>query len=121
MISPTLTFSPGPLPLSPVLPFSPNEASAELPGTIGLTPEIFALVNERVAEQLLKSGFRNVVLMGDHGGGQQQLGEVAKKLTEKYAAQGMKVALVRLEHDQASLPKDWTVATRARTLEVALP
>ena len=50
---------------APVLPFSPNEASAELPGTIGLTPEIFALVNERVAEQLLKSGFRNVVLMGD--------------------------------------------------------
>ncbi len=76
---------------APVLPFSPNEASADLPGTIGLTPEIFAMVNERVAEQLLKSGFKNVVLMGDHGGGQQQLGEVAKKLTEKYAAQGFKV------------------------------
>jgi creatinine amidohydrolase/Fe(II)-dependent formamide hydrolase-like protein len=76
---------------APVLPFSPNEASADLPGTIGLTPEIFAMVNERVAEQLLKSGFKNVVLMGDHGGGQKELGEVAKKLSEKYAAQGMKV------------------------------
>jgi creatinine amidohydrolase/Fe(II)-dependent formamide hydrolase-like protein len=29
--------------------------------------------------------------MGDHGGGQQQLGEVAKKLDEKYAAQGVHV------------------------------
>ena len=76
---------------APVLPFSPNSASADLPGTIGLTPEIFALVNERVAEELIKSGFKNVVLMGDHGGGQRQLGEVAKKLTEKYAAQGNKV------------------------------
>src|SRR5437660_10250648 len=31
---------------APVLPFSPNEASDLLPGTIGLTPEIFAIVNE---------------------------------------------------------------------------
>ena len=35
---------------APVLPFSPNEASADLPGTIGLTPALFAAVNERVAE-----------------------------------------------------------------------
>src|SRR5712692_6321397 len=53
---------------APVLPFSPNEASADLPGTIGLTPALFAAVNERVAEQLIKTGFKNVVLMGDHGG-----------------------------------------------------
>src|ERR1700719_829578 len=42
---------------APVLPFSPNEASADLPGTIGLTPALFAAVNERVAEQLIKTGF----------------------------------------------------------------
>ena len=76
---------------APVLPFSPNRASAELPGTIGLTPELFAAINEQVADELIKTGFKNVVLMGDHGGGQQQLGEVAKKLTAKYAAQGVKV------------------------------
>ena len=76
---------------APVLPFSPNNASAELPGTIGLTPDLFAAINEQVADQLLKTGFKNIVLMGDHGGGQQQLGEVAKKLSAKYAAQGVKV------------------------------
>jgi creatinine amidohydrolase/Fe(II)-dependent formamide hydrolase-like protein len=76
---------------APVLPFSPNNASAELPGTIGLTPDLFAAINEQVAEQLIKTGFKNVVLMGDHGGGQAQLGEVAKKLTAKYSAQGVKV------------------------------
>ncbi|MEO8681131.1 MAG: creatininase family protein [Vicinamibacterales bacterium] len=76
---------------APVLPFSPNRASADLPGTIGLTNEIFQAINEQVAEELIKTGFKNVVLMGDHGGGQQQLGEVAKKLTAKYAAQGFKV------------------------------
>src|SRR6202041_942877 len=69
---------------APVLPFSPNSASAKLPGTIGLTNEIFAAVNERVAEELIRDGFKTVVLMGDHGGGQEQLGEVAKKLDAKY-------------------------------------
>jgi creatinine amidohydrolase len=76
---------------APVLPFSPNSASATLPGTIGLTPEIFAAVNERVAEELIKTGFKSVVLMGDHGGGQKELGEVAKKLDEKYAGKGIRV------------------------------
>src|SRR5262245_417948 len=76
---------------APVLPFSPNNASAELPGTIGLTPDLFAAINEQVADQLIKTGFKNIVLRGDHGGGQQQLGDVAKKLTAKYGAQGVKV------------------------------
>jgi creatinine amidohydrolase len=76
---------------APVLPFSPNEAHADLPGTIGLTPALFAAVNKRVAEQLIKTGFKNVVLMGDHGGGQKELAEVAKKLDEKYLSQGVRV------------------------------
>src|SRR5215471_17465827 len=77
--------------VAPVMPFSPNEASPDLPGTIGLTGPLFAAVNERVAEQLIKSGFKNVFLMGDHGGGQKELGEVAKKLDAKYAPQGIHV------------------------------
>src|SRR5689334_13419472 len=74
---------------APVLPFSVNNASAALPGTIGLTAPLFAAVNERVAEQMIKNGFKNVVLMGDHGGGQKELGEVAKRLDEKYKPQGI--------------------------------
>src|SRR5207245_5810618 len=34
----------------PVLPYTPNNASADLPGTIGLTPEILATVLERITE-----------------------------------------------------------------------
>ena len=54
----------------PVLPYTPNNASADLPGTIGLTPELLGAILERVTEQAMATGFRNVVLMGDHGGGQ---------------------------------------------------
>lgn len=76
---------------APVLPFSVNNANPALPGTIGLTGPLFAEINEQVAEQMIKNGFKNVVLMGDHGGGQKELGEVAKKLDEKYSPQGIRV------------------------------
>jgi creatinine amidohydrolase/Fe(II)-dependent formamide hydrolase-like protein len=76
----------------PVLPFTPNNASAALPGTIGLTPELLAAVLERVSEQAIVNGFRNVILMGDHGGGQPAVyRDTAKKLDEKYAPQGIHV------------------------------
>ncbi len=76
----------------PVLPYTPNNASADLPGTIGLTPEILGLILERISEQAIATGFKNVVIMGDHGGGQPQTyAEVAKKLEAKYAPQGKHV------------------------------
>jgi creatinine amidohydrolase len=76
----------------PVLPYTPNNASADLPGTIGLTPEILALVLERVVDQSMVTGFKNVVIMGDHGGGQPATyAEVAKKMDAKYAPEGRHV------------------------------
>jgi creatinine amidohydrolase len=76
----------------PVLPYTPNNASADLPGTIGLTPEILAAILERVSEQAIATGFKNVVIMGDHGGGQPQTyADVAKKLEAKYAPEGKHV------------------------------
>jgi creatinine amidohydrolase len=77
--------------VAPVVPYSVNNASAELPGTIGVSGPLFAAINEEVAEQLIVNGFKNIVLMGDHGGGQRELAEVAKKLDEKYASQGIRV------------------------------
>ena len=76
----------------PVLPYTPNNASATLPGTIGLTPELLAAVLERIADQAIATGFRNVVVMGDHGGGQPNVyRDVAKKLDDKYGSQGIHV------------------------------
>jgi len=76
----------------PVLPYTPNEASADLPGTIGLTDEILAAVLERVTEQAIVTGFKNVVLMGDHGGGQPDVyRDVASRLDRKYGPKGIHV------------------------------
>jgi creatinine amidohydrolase/Fe(II)-dependent formamide hydrolase-like protein len=76
----------------PVLAYTPNNASADLPGTIGLTPEILSTILERITEQTMTTGFKNVILMGDHGGGQPATyAEVAKKMDAKYAPEGKHV------------------------------
>lgn len=80
----------------PVLTFTPNNASPDLPGTIGLTNDILGIVLERIAEQTITNGFKYVVLAGDHGGGQgagpdNVYDAVAKKLDAKYASKGVRV------------------------------
>jgi creatinine amidohydrolase len=76
----------------PVLAYTPNNASADLPGTIGLTPELLGAVLERLVEQAMQTGFKNVVIMGDHGGGQPATyAEVAKKEDAKYSSEGRHV------------------------------
>jgi creatinine amidohydrolase/Fe(II)-dependent formamide hydrolase-like protein len=64
----------------PVLPYTPNDAES-IPGTIGITNELLAALLERIAEQAALNGFRNIIIMGDHGGGQPEVyREVARKL-----------------------------------------
>jgi creatinine amidohydrolase len=87
---------------APVMPFSVNNANAALPGTIGLTGPIFAAVNEQVAEQMIKNGFKNIVLMGDHGGGQKEMAEVAKKLDATYAPKGIRVVFCNEVYEKAN-------------------
>jgi creatinine amidohydrolase/Fe(II)-dependent formamide hydrolase-like protein len=77
--------------VAPVIPFSVNRANPDLPGTIGISGPVFAEINEQVAEQLIANGFKNVVLIGDHGGGQKEIKEVAEKLDGKYAGKGIRV------------------------------
>ncbi len=76
----------------PVLPYTPNNASAAMPGTIGLTPELLSAVLERIASEAIKTGFTNVIIMGDHGGGQPKVyADLAKKMDSVYAPQGKHV------------------------------
>jgi creatinine amidohydrolase/Fe(II)-dependent formamide hydrolase-like protein len=64
----------------PVLPYTPNDAES-IPGTIGITDDLLKAMLERIAGQAALNGFHNIILMGDHGGGQPQVYEaVARKL-----------------------------------------
>lgn len=96
----------------PVLAYTPNNASATLPGTIGLTPELLGTVLERLVEQAMQTGFKNVVIMGDHGGGQPATyAEVAKKEDAKYAPEGRHVFFCDEVYAKAQGDfDDWLVA-----------
>jgi creatinine amidohydrolase len=77
--------------VAPVLPFAPARPLTGFPGTITLSPETFAQVNEEVADSMVKAGFKYIILMGDHGGNQKPLEGLAPKLDEKYRSQGVRV------------------------------
>jgi creatinine amidohydrolase/Fe(II)-dependent formamide hydrolase-like protein len=65
----------------PTLPFAPTSAPlTNFPGTVNVSDATFAAVAREVALSALAAGFRDVVLMGDHGGGQDALKKVAAEL-----------------------------------------
>jgi len=97
---------------APVLPFSPNNAFPELPGTIGITVDTYKEINKEVAEQLIRNGFKNVVIMGDHGGGQKQLGEVAAELDAKYAGHGIRVVYCEDAYKKSNDDYDKWIASK---------
>lgn len=84
----------------PVLPFAPTGDAArktghmKFPGTVTLSEATFAAVARDVALSALAAGFRNVVLMADHGDGQSALKRVASALDRARGAKGTHVYYV---------------------------
>jgi creatinine amidohydrolase/Fe(II)-dependent formamide hydrolase-like protein len=56
------------------------------PGTITVPADAFKALLESAARSLRRAGFRDVVLIGDHGGYQSDLAAVAAKLNREWAA-----------------------------------
>ena len=79
--------------VAPVLPFSiaGGHLNPKWPGSVNLPGPVFSAVNEAVVDSMVVNGFKSIVLMGDHGGGQRQLKDLAQRLDKKYAAKGSHV------------------------------
>src|SRR5450432_2656513 len=56
------------------------------PGTITVSADAFRSVLESAARSFRRAGFRDIVLIGDHGGYQGELAAVAAKLNREWAA-----------------------------------
>lgn len=84
----------------PVLPFSPAGDAAEkigharFPGTISLSSELYLGVMRQEAQSAIAAGFKNVLLMGDHPGGQKELQLAAENLDADWRAKGVRVFYV---------------------------
>ena len=79
--------------VAPVLPFSiaGDHLNPKWPGTVNLPGPAFSAVNEAVVDSMVVNGFKNIVLMGDHDGGQAELRDLAQRLDKKYAPGGSRV------------------------------
>lgn len=84
----------------PTMPFAPTgDAGARtghmrFPGSVSVSETTYAAVARDVAASARAAGFRYVVLMGDHGGGQQSLQVLAAALDREWSAQGTRVFYV---------------------------
>jgi creatinine amidohydrolase len=85
----------------PVMPFAPTGDPVaktdhmRYPGSVNLSEERFAAVAHDVAISAISSGFKNVVLMGDHGGGQKALEAVAASLDSEWTEKGVHVFYIQ--------------------------
>jgi creatinine amidohydrolase len=85
----------------PTMPFAPNgdpvakNGLMEFPGTINVSEQAFGLIAHDVAMSAIAAGFKNVVLMSDHGGGgQEALKRVAADLDGLYQPKGIRVLYI---------------------------
>ena len=84
----------------PTLPFAPTgdfilkSGHLRFPGSVSVTSESFVGIIAGVAQSAILSGFKQVYLMGDHGGGQNELRLVADNLDQVWAGKGVRVRYV---------------------------
>ncbi|MFY9911001.1 MAG: creatininase family protein [Candidatus Sulfotelmatobacter sp.] len=60
-------------------------------GSVNVSEETFGAVAHDVALSAISAGFKNIVLMGDHGGGQSTLAKVAQAMDKEWAPKGIHV------------------------------
>lgn len=79
--------------VAPMIPFEPGGTSTT-PGTLQVRPETYEALVEDEAESLKANGFKHVILIGDSGGNQRGLANVAKKLAATWAGGGTTIHFI---------------------------
>src|SRR5580693_7254938 len=84
----------------PVLPYAvagnaiTRTGHMRFPGSVSLPSEVFFGVVRAVGQSALTAGFKVVAIMGDHGGGQEELALAAKELDVQSRPDGARVLYV---------------------------
>ncbi len=84
--------------VAPVLPvavnatgLNPAREMADQPGAIQMPADVFKQVQLAQIESLARGGFKDIYLMGDHGGGQAELKAAAEEMDKKLEPKGVRV------------------------------
>ncbi len=84
--------------VAPVLPIAVNATglreNTNQPGAIQMPADVFKQVQIAEIESMAMNGFKDIFLMGDHGGGQQEMKEAAEEEDRKLSPKGVRVYYV---------------------------
>ena len=84
--------------VAPVMPIDVGATGVSdgtrTPGGITVSREIFKGLKLAEIESMVWNGFKNIFVMGDHGGGQQMMREAADEMNTKYGSRGVHVYYV---------------------------
>ena len=84
--------------VAPVLPIAVQATGlredTNQPGGVQMPPDAFKAVQVAEIESMAMNGFKDIFLMGDHGGGQQQIKEAAEEMDKKLSSKGVHVYYV---------------------------
>jgi creatinine amidohydrolase len=95
----------------------PPAGHMRFPGTISVPDDAFAGILAGAARSLRQHGFTDIVLIGDHGGYQGQLRDVAQRLNREWAASRARVHFIPEYYRAAS--DGFNQALRAKGLSEA--
>ncbi len=97
--------------VAPIVPFVPEgdidppSLHMKYPGTISVTKETFERLLIDICSSLKVHGFKNIVLIGDSGGNQTGMKEVAEQLNRKWSGQKSKAYFIPEYYDHESVSK----------------
>lgn len=79
--------------ITPIVAYVPQGPvdQIEYPGTLSISPDTFKQLLSDVSESLRSQGFRNIILIGDSGGNQQSMSEVATQLSQQWGGSGARI------------------------------
>ena len=93
--------------VAPVVTLEPGRPDGDRvpPGSVFLSQETYHAVLTDMATSMKSMGFKNVILMGDSGGNQTAMKDVATALDAKYKASGTRFYFIPEYYDYASAQK----------------
>lgn len=79
--------------------FEPATDNMRFAGTIGLSEPVFEALLEDIARSLKSAGFKTIVIIGDHGQSQAAQMRVARRLSEAWVKDGVRVEAPQSYYD----------------------
>ncbi len=109
---------------------TPPAGHMRFAGTLSVPPEAFGGIVEGAARSLKQHGFKDIILIGDHGGYQPQLRTIADRLNREWSAGATQVHFIEAYYQSAQKPyadalrskglSDFQIGTHAGSADTSL-